>query len=136
MIFIVLRLRRGASGMDSVMIETSQGVDMTVEMKTAHVTIKEIAEINYAIVNKALMKYPIFKFNTLQSYFPNVSSTRQFIMDEEYLGSVRIDIQSRDMKPTMQTMYDAVFYVLGKIATSISGIEETIVATRNSEQEI
>lgn len=120
----------GASGMDSVMIETSQGVDMTVEMKTAHVTIKEIAEINYAIVNKALMKYPIFKFNTLQSYFPNVSSTRQFIMDEEYLGSVRIDIQSRDMKPTMQTMYDAVFYVLGKIATSISGIEETYRGTK------
>ena len=120
----------GASGMDSVMIETSQGVDMTVEMKTAHVTIKEIAEINYAIVNKALMKYPIFKFNTLQSYFPNVSSTRQFIMDEEYLGSVRIDIQSRDMKPTMQTMYDAVFYVLGKIAASISGIEETYRGTK------
>ena len=120
----------GASGMDSVMIETSQGVDMTVEMKTAHVTIKEIAEINYAIVNKALMKYPIFKFNTLQSYFPNVSSTRQFIMDEEYLGSVRIDIQSRDMRPTMQTMYDAVFYVLGKIAASISGIEETYRGTK------
>lgn len=120
----------GASGMDSVMIETSQGVDMTVEMKTAHVTIKEIAEINYAIVNKALMKYPIFKFNTLQSYFSNVSSTRQFIMDEEYLGSVRIDIQSRDMKPTMQTMYDAVFYVLGKIAASISGIEETYRGTK------
>ena len=120
----------GASGMDSVMIETSQGVDMTVEMKTAHVTIKEIAEINYAIVNKALMKYPIFKFNTLQSYFPNVSSTRQFIMDEEYLGSVRIDIQSRDTKPTMQTMYDAVFYVMGKIAASISGIEETYRGTK------
>lgn len=120
----------GASGMDSVMIETSQGVDMTVEMKTAHVTIKEIAEINYAIVNKALMKYPIFKFNTLQSYFPNVTSTRQFIMDEEYLGSVRIDIQSRDMNPTMQTMYDAVFYVLGKIAASISGIEETYRGTK------
>lgn len=120
----------GASGMDSVMIETSRGVDMTVEMKTAHVTIKEIAEINYAIVNKALMKYPIFKFNTLQSYFPNVSSTRQFITDEEYLGSVRIDIQSRDTKPTMQTMYDAVFYVLGKIAASISGIEETYRGTK------
>ena len=120
----------GASGMDSVMIEASHGVDMTVEMKTAHVTIKEIAEINYAIVNKALMKYPIFKFNTLQSYFPNVSSTRQFIMDDEYLGSVRIDIQSRDTKPTMQTMYDAVFYVLGKIAASISGIEETYRGTK------
>lgn len=124
------RTATGASGIDSVMIETSQGVDMTFEMKTAHMTIKEIAEINYAVVNKALMKYPIFKFNTLQSYFPNISSTRQFITDEEYLGSVRIDIQSRDDVPTMQTMYDAVFYVLGKIASSISGIEETYRGTK------
>ena len=30
----------------------------------------------------------------------------------------------------MQTMYDAVFYVLGKIATSISGIEETYRGTK------
>ena len=69
------------------MVETSQGVDLVIDLKTAHMTIKEIAAINYAIVNKALMKYPIFKFNTLRSYFPNVSSTRQFITDDEYLGA-------------------------------------------------
>ena len=93
-------------------------------------TIKEIASINYAIVNKALMKYPIFKFNTLHSYFPNVTSTRQFITDDEYLGAVRIDIQSKDEHPTMKTLYEAVFYVLGKIAASISDIEETYRGTK------
>ena len=61
----------------------------------------------------------------MHSYFPNVSSTRQFITDNEYLGAVRIDIQSKDEHPTMETLYAAVFYVLGKIAGSISGIEET-----------
>lgn len=44
----------GASGFDSVMVETSQGVDLVIDLKTAHMTIKEIAAINYAIVNKAL----------------------------------------------------------------------------------
>ena len=120
----------GASGFDSVMVETSQGVDLVIDLKTAHMTIKEIAAINYAIVNKALMKYPIFKFNTLRSYYPNVSSTRQFITDDEYLGAVRIDIQSKDEHPTMETLYAAVFYVLGKIAGSISGIEETYRGTK------
>lgn len=120
----------GASGFDSVMVETSQGVDPVIELKTAHMTIKEIAAINYAIVNKALMKYPIFKFNTLRSYFPNVTSTRQFITGDEYLGTVRIDIQSKDERPTMETLYAAVFYVLGKIAGSISGIEETYRGTK------
>ncbi len=120
----------GASGVDSVMAEDSQGVDLIIDLKTAHMTIKEIASINYAIVNKALMKYPIFKFNTLHSYFPNVTSTRQFITDDEYLGAVRIDIQSKDEHPTMKTLYEAVFYVLGKIAASISDIEETYRGTK------
>lgn len=120
----------GASGIDSVMIETSTGIDLTFDLKTSHMTIKEIATINYAVVNKALMKYPIFKFNTLRSYFPNVTSTRQFITDDEYLGAVRIDIQSKDEHPTAETLYAAVFYVLGKIAGSISGIEETYRGTK------
>lgn len=120
----------GASGTDSVMSETSQGVDLVFDLKTVHMTIGEIADINYAIVNKALMKYPIFKFNTLRSYFPNVTSTRQFITDSEYLGAVRIDIQSKDENPTMETLYAAVFYVLGKIADSISSIEETYRGTK------
>lgn len=120
----------GASGVDSVMDETSRGTDLTFDLKTAHMTIGEIAAINYAIVNKVLMKYPIFKFNTLRSYFPNVVSTRQFITDNEYLGAVRIDIQSKDAHPTMETLYSAVFYVLGKIAGSISSIEETYRGTK------
>ena len=120
----------GASGMDIVMAEGAGTSDAAVDLKTAHLTIKEIAAINYAVVNKALMKYPVFKFNTLKSYFPNVTSTRQFITADEYLGSVRIDIQSKDEQPSMETLYAAVFWVLGKIAGSISGIEETYSGTK------
>lgn len=120
----------GASGMDIIMAENAGTNDALVELKTAHLTIKDIAAINYAVVNKALMKYPIFKFSTLKSYFPNITSTRQFITADEYLGSVRIDIQSKDEQPAMETLYAAVFYILGKIAGSISGIEETYIGTK------
>lgn len=120
----------GASGTDIVMAQGTGTSDIAIDLKTAHFTIKEIAAINYAVVNKALMKYPVFKFNTLKSYFPNVTSTRQFITADEYLGSVRIDIQSKDVQPSMDTLYAAVFYVLGKIASSISSIEETYSGTK------
>lgn len=120
----------GVSGVDSVMKENTVTTDERIELKTTHTSIKQIAAINYAIVNKALMKYPIFKFNTLHSYFPNIISTRQFITDDEYLGAVRIDIQSKEEQPSMETLYTAVFYVLGKIAASISGIEETYRGTK------
>lgn len=123
------RVDAGASGVDAVMSD-SASVEAPIELKTAHFTIKEIASINYAVVNKVLMKYPIFKFNTLHSYFPNIASTRQFITDEEYLGAVHIEIQSRDERPTAKTLYAAVFYVLGRIAAALSGIEETYRGTK------
>ena len=119
----------GMSGIDAIMTESSQS-ETIVELKTTHTTIKDIANINYAIVNKALMKYPILKFNTLHSYFPNLTSTRQFITDDEYLGKVRIDIQSKEDEPTVETLYSAVFYVLGKIANSISDIQERYSGTK------
>ena len=51
--------------------------------------------MNYSIVHKALCKYNIFKFNTLQSYFPNLRSIREFITSENYLGGIKIEITSR-----------------------------------------
>lgn len=120
----------GVSGMDVIMDDTSGSTDTKVELKTSRTTLGEMAKRNYALVHKALMKYPIFKFNTLHSYFPNIRSTREFVTSDEYLGGIRIDIHSRDEQPTMQTMHDAAFYVLGKVAGSISEIEETYYGTK------
>ena len=120
----------GASGLDDVMKEGAISSDAKIDMKTTRLTIKEIANKNYALVHKALMKYPIFKFNTLHEYFPNITSTRDFITSDDYLGSVHVDIKSKEAPPSMQTMFDAAKYVLGKIAAAISAIEETYFGTK------
>ena len=120
----------GMSGIDSVMTDTSSEDNGSAVMHTAHITIKLIADINYAIVHKALRKYPIYKFNTLKSYFPNLKSTREFIYSESYLGGIKIEIQSLDEIPRPLTLYKAVCLVLGKIANSLSEIEETYRGTK------
>jgi type III restriction enzyme len=120
----------GATGMDVIMDDNATPNDTEVDLKTTHTTIKQIADINYAIVNKAMMKFPIYKFNTLKSYFPNISSTREFITKDDYLGKVKINIHCREEKPTVATLYAAVFDALRKIAGSISGIEETYQGTK------
>jgi type III restriction enzyme len=120
----------GATGMDVIMDDNAKPNDTEVDLKTTHTTIKQIACINYAIVNKALIKFPIYKFNTLKSYFPNISSTREFITKDDYLGKVKINIHCREEKPTVATLYAAVFDALRKIAGSISGIEETYQGTK------
>ncbi|MBQ8035664.1 MAG: methylase, partial [Proteobacteria bacterium] len=128
--FYQFRSRSGTTGLDFMMSEIDSINDANVETFSHHLSIKQLAEINYAIVNKALMKYPIFKFNTLKSYFPNLSTTREFITDNNYLGGVTIDIHCPEEEPSTKTMHDAALYVLGKIAQSLSQIEKTYRGTQ------
>ena len=118
----------GAGGTDEVMDdkETSR---VDVQLFTSHMTIKQIADINYAIVNKALRKFPIYKFSTLKSYFPNLKSTREFITSDDYLGGVKIDIKAPKKDPDVSILFEAVVNTVEKIGTSISNIEETYEGT-------
>lgn len=120
----------GTSGTDEIMRDTPGMQDTRNETRTTQWTMGEIADVQYALVHKALMKYPIYRFQTLKRYFPNVASTREFITSAEYLGGIRLEIVSREARPSMTTLYRAAFSALGRIADSISGIEETYRGTR------
>lgn len=120
----------GASGLDEVMKEENISSDRSIELKPTHTTIKEMADKNYAAVHKALLKYPVFRFNTLHEHFPNITSTRDFILGESYLGGVRIDIKCKEETPSPEIMYHAALSVLKKIADSVSSIEETYYGTK------
>lgn len=107
----------------------------TVDVKTYPTRIKigEIAELNYSLVNKALRKYDVFKFNTLKSYFPNLSSTREFIFSQQYLGDIKLLIHSKIKDPDMSIYYYACIQVVGKIADFVSSIEITYEGTKEFE---
>ena len=119
-----ISIATGRSGEDIIMDENSSQDNnpITFSYKT---TIGKIAGINYAIVYKALCKYNIFKFNILKSYFPNLKSTKEFILDKNYLGDIKIHITSKYETPTTDVLYYACFKVLGNIAESISSIKKT-----------
>lgn len=120
----------GTTGTDAIMTGARARDDSQVELKTSRFSVKEIADINYAIVNKVLMKYPIFKFSTLKQYFPNLKSTREFITSGEYLGDIPIEIRTWEDTPSMTTLYDATFNAVGRVADSISSIEERYEGTK------
>ena len=129
-----VRLATGQSGEDVIMEEGSSA-DTTVKTYTKHTTVSEIAAINYAIVHKAVCQYPILKFNTLQSYFPNLKSTREFITDSKYLGGIKLDITSRYEEPAPSILYTACLNLLGKVSDSVSKIEETYEGTKEFRAE-
>lgn len=114
----------GRSGEDLIM-EDNSSQDNNPENTTYRVTIGDIADINFAIIYKALCKYNIFKFNILKSYFPNLKSMREFIYDEKYLKDIRIHITTKCDTPANDAFYFACIKVFGKIGERISSIEET-----------
>lgn len=121
----------GQSGEDTILDdENGTSNDGNTKTKLFSITIGEIAKINYAIVNKALAKIPVYKFNTLKSRYPNLKSTREFITSENYLGNIKIDIRSKYEEPPVTVLGSAVFTVLTKIATSISSIIEEYEGTK------
>ncbi len=127
----VLTLATGASGEDVVMeVGEKESDGKQPDIHLFQTTIGEIAEINYAIVNKGLAAYPVFKFKTLKSYFPNLKSTRQFITGENYLKDIHIDIRSQYEVPPVSVLNTAVRIVLRDIAGSVLDIDETYEGTR------
>ena len=92
-------------------------------------TFSEIASINYSTVHRALRQFDVFRFNVLQSYFPNIRSIREFIMDSNYLGDIKINITSKHEIPPLSIMYKACVNVLSKIAEKVSAIEEVYEGT-------
>lgn len=117
----------GRGGEDVVLKEILS--DKSVETHSITMTFKEIADINYSTVNRALRQFDVFKFNTLKSYFPNIKSTYEFVTDEKYLGKIKMKVTSKYKALPMNVVYRACVNVLSKIALKISAIEEVYEGT-------
>ncbi len=124
-----ISISTGRSGEDVILVDNSSA-DNNPDNYTFITSIADIANINYAYVQKALCKFNIFKFNILKKYYPNIRSTREFIYDSKYLGNIRLHITSRYENPTPEVLFGACVNVLIKIADSISSIESTYEGTK------
>lgn len=117
----------GASGEESLLKEDLE-LNGAVELRRVRRTLGQMSATNYATVHRALIKYPIFRLDRLRLMFDGLSSTREFITSEKYLGGVSIDIRARELSGT--TMHRAAAYVLKLIAERLSKAEIKYKGTR------
>lgn len=123
--FVALETRRMA------MVTMMEDAPDNTEAKTFQyrTTIGEIARQSYSIVHRAIRRVDVFKFNRLHDYFPNLNSTREFVMSEAYLGGIRILLESGFPNPPPETLSAAVLNVLMKIGEEIAAIRKTYIGT-------
>lgn len=113
----------GLFGYNAILDDGDTSINIS-GLKIYEKSIKEISDINYAIVHKALMKYPILSFNYLQSKYPNLKSTREFITSNNYMGSIKVQINTKNDFVSNEMYYKAVVKVAGKLASHIESIGE------------
>ena len=126
-----ISIATGRSGEDIIMDDHQEDDNnKATKVYIYSTTIGDIARLNYAIVNKGLAKYSIFRFNSLKSRFPNLKSTRDFVCNKNYLGNIKVEIKSKYIEPPVSIIASAIEIVLEKIAKYISGIEEEYEGTK------
>ena len=116
----------GKTSVDTMM---STITDTKVETHIHRTTINKIAAQNYSIINRALRRIDTFKFHTLLSYFPNIVSIKNFIFNSDYLGDIKIVIESNEATPTAQTLFEACYDTLSRIGNEISSIKAVYEGT-------
>lgn len=124
-----LSLATGLSGEDLVMEDESPREEKG-STYTTEITFKEVAGLNYAIINKALAKYPSYRFAALKEMYPNLTSMREFITSDDYFGGIRLIIKSKYSTLPVSVLNNAVNIVVKKYSDSISNIQETYEGTR------
>ena len=124
-----VQIETGRGGEDVILDEGYDNSNDEVEVYKYRTTFSKIARINISIVKKAMCKHNVYKFNILKGYFPNITSTDEFIYDESYLGEVTIVICSKYERPSPTLLFKACVNVLGRIANYILSIKETYVGT-------
>ena len=121
-----VKIHTGRTVIDVMMSDISNSKEKTY---THRFTIKEIATQNYSLIHRALRRIDAFKFHTLNSYFPNTPSLKDFIFNDSYLGNVKIAIECNEITPSTKTIYDATFDILSKIGNEISAIKTNYIGT-------
>jgi len=83
----------------------------------------QLRNMPYNILQFAIANYDALKFNLLQSYFPNIQSTKEFLTSEDYIGSINITIESPADKIFTVNKYRAVKKALNEVSDYIMSIK-------------
>ena len=104
---------RGSS--DAILAENGK-VGKVAESKRKDVKVKDIG--NHIVYN-AIAKHPFFAFESIHRYFPHVSSVREFIEADDYLGGLEITFQGDSSVIPNRAKLDAMLGLLNQIEAEV-----------------
>ena len=93
----------------------------------------KVSQIDKRITRKALRMFPIYKFDKLKTYFPNLHSIDEFISSEKYLGRYEITIKTNNEQNNID-IYNGLLELCEKLSIKILKMKETFIGTKDFEE--
>ena len=90
----------------------------------------EFKNIPLNISEGAMSNFEVLKFNTLKSYFPNLKSKKEFLQSKNYLGNIRLQIESPYEKLRAKDLYDGSMKIFKEISLHLQKIETEYEGTK------
>ena len=123
-------LYTGLSKEENILALVDNGID-SIKTESKVYRIKEIADINYNVVFKAMRRYPLYSFNVLKSYYPVLKSVREFVTSDNFLGNICVQITTaKENVDKPYVLYEALLQVLDEIRESIESVEDVYIGTK------
>lgn len=98
-----------------------------VETKSA---IYKIKDIPMNILTGAIESFYELNFNYLKSKYPNLTSTKEFLTSDNYLGNVTLEIYYFDEKVKGSDLFNACVYLFSKIVKHLLSLKVEYVGTK------
>lgn len=93
----------------------------------------QIKNLPYSIAYGTICNFDGLKFNVLKSHFPNLTSTREFLTSDKYLGNVTMNITTLNNPPTGTDLHIACKEVFHQVSAYIGNIEREYTGTKEFE---
>ncbi|MFJ1628459.1 hypothetical protein ACEN4P_12270 [Marinilactibacillus psychrotolerans] len=87
-------------------------------------------ELPLSILYAGVESYDLLSFNQLKDRFPNLSSIKEFVTSDNYLGNMTLVIEGLDKEPTSLELFEAVKQSLLEVTTYISSIKGEFEGTK------
>lgn len=78
-------------------------------------------ELNKSVILEALNSYPFFEFSNLKSHFPNLKSINEFIISDNYLAKIKVEVIGNEEQINSLSI-DNQLFVCKKVLENISEI--------------
>jgi len=90
----------------------------------------DFSQISYSILHKAIRQFPTLEFSNLKKKYENLKSTREFLINENFLGNIQIAFVSTNVDNiSIEQYYNACKAVLNKVSSLINQKEEEFKGT-------